>query len=117
LGIFRRMFTVALLGAGRIGAVHGRTVAAYAAEADHFAEILAGRAQSLVGIADGEAALALEGEMSATIEQSPAKQVQAAMQAAVAAIRTGAQPHSASLTPTLIVAGNLDRAERFMEMK
>ena len=32
---------------------------AYAAEADHFAEILAGRAQPLVGIADGEAALAL----------------------------------------------------------
>ncbi|WP_158915193.1 inositol 2-dehydrogenase [Caulobacter sp. S45] len=36
-----------------------RYASAYAAEADHFADILAGAAKPLVGVADGEAALAL----------------------------------------------------------
>jgi inositol transport system substrate-binding protein len=57
------------------------------------------------------------GEMSATVEQSPAKQVRAAVQAAVAAIRTGVTPVSASLEPILINAANLSQAERFAELK
>jgi inositol transport system substrate-binding protein len=57
------------------------------------------------------------GEMSATIEQSPAKQVRAALDQAVAALRGRGAVQSASLRPTLITATNLAEAERFAEVK
>ncbi len=57
------------------------------------------------------------GEMSATIEQSPAKQVRAALDQAVAALRGKGAVQSASLRPTLITATNLAEAERFAEVK
>jgi inositol transport system substrate-binding protein len=57
------------------------------------------------------------GDMSATVEQSPAKQMTTAIQQAVAAIRTGAAPHSVTLQPVLITAANLNQAERIGEAK
>jgi inositol transport system substrate-binding protein len=57
------------------------------------------------------------GEMSATVEQSPAKQMNTAISEAVAAIRTGAKPQSVMLTPMLITAANLDQAERIGEAR
>lgn len=57
------------------------------------------------------------GDMSATIEQSPAKQMNTAIQEAVAAIRTGARPQSVTLKPMLITAANLNQAERIGEAK
>jgi inositol transport system substrate-binding protein len=57
------------------------------------------------------------GEMSATVEQSPAKQVRAALEQAAAALRKQASTQSSSLRPTLITATNLQEAERFAEAK
>jgi inositol transport system substrate-binding protein len=55
------------------------------------------------------------GEMSATVEQNPAKQVRAALEQAAAALRSETAAQSASLRPTLITAANLQAAERFAE--
>jgi len=57
------------------------------------------------------------GEMSATVEQSPAKQVRAAVERAVAAMHGQPVAPSASLRPTLITAANLQEAERIAEAK
>ncbi len=57
------------------------------------------------------------GDMSATVEQNPAKQMNTAIQAAVAAIRTGAKPQSVTLKPVLITAANLGQAERIGEAR
>jgi len=57
------------------------------------------------------------GEMSATVEQNPAKQVRAALEQAAAALRSQTPAQSASLRPTLITAGNLQQAERFADAK
>ena len=57
------------------------------------------------------------GEMSATVEQSPEKQVRAAVDRAVAAMRGQTAPQSASLRPTLITSTNLQEAERIAEAK
>src|SRR5882757_4482950 len=57
------------------------------------------------------------GEMSATIEQSPAKQVRAAVDQAVAAMHGQTAAQSATLRPTLISAANLQEAERIAEAK
>ncbi|MGC1301434.1 MAG: substrate-binding domain-containing protein, partial [Caulobacteraceae bacterium] len=57
------------------------------------------------------------GDMSATVEQSPARQVSTAIREALDAIRTGAKPRSVTLQPLLITAANLDQAERASEAK
>jgi inositol transport system substrate-binding protein len=57
------------------------------------------------------------GEMAATVEQSPAKQVRAALEQAAAALHGRGAVQSASLRPTLITAANLREAERFAEAK
>jgi inositol transport system substrate-binding protein len=88
-----------------------------ALEAIHAAGVPSGRIKVLGFDATPEALSRIQqGEMSATVEQRPAQQVQTAVQQAVAAIRTGAQPHSASLDPILITVSNLKQAERFAEM-
>lgn len=89
-----------------------------ALEAIHAAGIAPGKIKVLGFDATPEALSRIrQGEMSATVEQSPEKQVKAAVEQAVAAIRTGRPPKSASLTPILITAANLRSAERFAEMK
>ena len=89
-----------------------------ALEAIRAAGVPSGRIKVLGFDASPEALSRIQrGEMSATVEQRPAQQVEAAMRQALAAIRTGAPPQSASLAPVLITAANLDRAERFAEVK
>lgn len=56
------------------------------------------------------------GDMSATVEQSPAKQMNAAIAQALAAIRHKAKPRAITLQPILITAANLSQAERASEM-
>jgi inositol transport system substrate-binding protein len=57
------------------------------------------------------------GEMAATVEQNPAKQVRAAIEQALVALRGHGVARSASLQPTLITAANLQVAERVAEAK
>lgn len=87
-------------------------------EAIRAAGIASGRIKVLGFDATPEALLRIRrGEMSATIEQSPGKQVRTAVAEAVAAIRKGTPPRSAALTPILITSANLESAERFAEAK
>jgi inositol transport system substrate-binding protein len=89
-----------------------------ALEAIHAAGVAPGMIKVLGFDATPEALRQIQrGEMSATVEQSPGKQVRAAVQAAIAAIRTGATPVSASLEPILITEANLSQAERYAELK
>lgn len=55
------------------------------------------------------------GDMGATVEQSPSRQIRTALQQIVARIREGAALSSVSVTPVLITADNLDAAERISE--
>jgi ABC-type sugar transport system substrate-binding protein len=55
--------------------------------------------------------------MAATVEQNPAKQVRAAIEQALVALRGHGVARSASLQPTLITAANLQVAERVAEAK
>jgi len=57
-----------------------------------------------------------DGEMAATVEQSPARQARAALQQLVARIRTQAPILGASITPILITKANVAQAERFGEV-
>jgi inositol transport system substrate-binding protein len=58
-----------------------------------------------------------EGELAATVEQSPARQARAALQQLVARIRTRAPILGASITPILITKANVREAERFGEVR
>ena len=58
-----------------------------------------------------------DGEMAATVEQSPARQARAALQQLVARIRTRAPILGASITPILITKANVREAERFGEVR
>ena len=55
------------------------------------------------------------GEMSATVEQSPSRQIRTALQQVVARIRGQGELSSVSVMPVLITAENLDNAERIAE--
>jgi inositol transport system substrate-binding protein len=57
-----------------------------------------------------------DGELAATVEQSPVRQARAALQQLVANIRTHATIPGASITPILITQANLAEAERFSEV-
>jgi inositol transport system substrate-binding protein len=57
-----------------------------------------------------------DGELAATVEQSPARQARAALQQLVARIRTQAPILGASITPILITKANVAQAERFGEV-
>jgi inositol transport system substrate-binding protein len=58
-----------------------------------------------------------DGEMAATVEQSPARQARAALQQLVARIRVHTQIPGASITPILITKANIGEAERFGEVR
>jgi inositol transport system substrate-binding protein len=58
-----------------------------------------------------------DGEMAATVEQSPVRQARAALQQLVARIRVHAQIPGASITPILITQANIGQAERFGEVR
>ena len=58
-----------------------------------------------------------EGRMAATVEQSPSRQIRAALDQLVANIRTRAPITGANITPILITAKNLGEAERINELK
>jgi len=58
-----------------------------------------------------------DGELAATVEQSPARQARAALQQLVARIRTQAPILGASITPILITKANVAQAERFGEVR
>jgi inositol transport system substrate-binding protein len=60
-----------------------------------------------------------DGNMTATIEQSPGEQSKIALDTLVNFIRTGAKPAQAVtlLTPVAITKGNLNKAERLNEVK
>lgn len=58
-----------------------------------------------------------DGELAATVEQSPARQARAALQQLVARIRTHAPIPGASITPILITKANVAQAERFGEVR
>ncbi len=58
-----------------------------------------------------------DGEMAATVEQSPSRQAHAALQQLVARIRTHAQITGATIAPTLITQTNIEQAERFGEAR
>jgi inositol transport system substrate-binding protein len=58
-----------------------------------------------------------DGEMAATVEQSPGRQARAALQQLVSRIRAHAEIPGASITPVLITQANLGQAERFGEVR
>jgi inositol transport system substrate-binding protein len=58
-----------------------------------------------------------DGEMAATVEQSPARQARAALQELVARIRAHTPIPGASITPILITQANIGQAERFGEVR
>src|SRR5277367_2977750 len=58
-----------------------------------------------------------DGEMAATVEQSPARQARAALEQLVAKIRKHTQIPGASITPILITRANLAQAERMGEVR
>jgi len=87
-----------------------------ALEAIRSAGVAKGRIKVLGFDANPEALARIRaGDMSATVEQSPAKQMATAIREALDAIRTGAKPQSVTLKPILITAGNLGQAERASE--
>jgi inositol transport system substrate-binding protein len=57
-----------------------------------------------------------DGEMAATVEQSPARQARAALQQLVARIRAHTPIPGASITPLLITPANIGQAERIGEV-
>jgi inositol transport system substrate-binding protein len=58
-----------------------------------------------------------DGEMAATVEQSPARQARAALQQLVARIRAHTLIPGASITPILITRANIGQAERIGEVR
>jgi inositol transport system substrate-binding protein len=58
-----------------------------------------------------------DGEMAATVEQSPARQARAALQQLVASIRAHTLIPGASITPILITRANIAQAERIGEVR
>jgi inositol transport system substrate-binding protein len=58
-----------------------------------------------------------DGELAATVEQSPVRQARAALQQLVARIRAHTPMPGASITPVLITKANLAEAERFSEVR
>jgi inositol transport system substrate-binding protein len=56
------------------------------------------------------------GEMAASVEQSPSRQIRTALQAVADNIRSGTELKSASIEPFLITRNNLDQADRYAEM-
>jgi inositol transport system substrate-binding protein len=58
-----------------------------------------------------------DGQLAATVEQSPVRQARAALQQLVAKVRVQAQIHGASITPILITQANVAEAERFSEVR
>ena len=58
-----------------------------------------------------------DGEMAATVEQSPARQARAALQQLVARIRAHTPIPGASITPILITRANIGQAERIGEVR
>jgi inositol transport system substrate-binding protein len=58
-----------------------------------------------------------DGQLAATVEQSPVRQARAALQQLVAKIRTQAPISGASITPILITQANIAEAERFSEVR
>jgi inositol transport system substrate-binding protein len=58
-----------------------------------------------------------DGEMAATVEQSPVRQARAALQQLVSRIRVHAEIPGASITPVLITQANIGQAERFGEVR
>lgn len=58
-----------------------------------------------------------DGEMAATVEQSPGKQIRTALQVLVASIRNKADIKSVGIEPILITKGNLAEAARYGEVK
>jgi inositol transport system substrate-binding protein len=58
-----------------------------------------------------------DGQLAATVEQSPVRQARAALQQLVAKVRTQAPIHGASITPILITQANIAEAERFSEVR
>jgi inositol transport system substrate-binding protein len=57
-----------------------------------------------------------DGELAATVEQSPARQARAALDQLVAKIRANSEIPGASITPILITKANIGQAERFGEL-
>jgi inositol transport system substrate-binding protein len=57
-----------------------------------------------------------DGQLAATVEQSPARQARAALQQLVAKIRLHTPISGASITPVLITQANIAEAERFSEV-
>lgn len=58
-----------------------------------------------------------DGEMAVTVEQSPGKQIRAALQAVVAKVRDKKDIKTTAIEPILITAGNLSDAARFGEVR
>jgi inositol transport system substrate-binding protein len=58
-----------------------------------------------------------DGQLAATVEQSPVRQARAALEQLVAKIRVHAQIPGASITPILITQANVAEAERFSEVR
>lgn len=58
-----------------------------------------------------------DGQLAATVEQSPARQARTALQQLVAKIRANAPIRGASITPILITQANIAEAERFSEVR
>jgi inositol transport system substrate-binding protein len=58
-----------------------------------------------------------DGQLAATVEQSPVRQARAALQQLVAKIRAHAPIAGASITPILITQANVAEAERFSEVR
>jgi len=57
-----------------------------------------------------------DGQLAATVEQSPVRQARVALQQLVAKIRAQAPISGASITPILITQANIAEAERFSEV-
>jgi len=57
-----------------------------------------------------------DGQLAATVEQSPARQARTALQQLVAKIRAHTPIPGASITPVLITQANIAEAERFSEV-
>jgi inositol transport system substrate-binding protein len=58
-----------------------------------------------------------DGQLAATVEQSPVRQARAALQQLVAKIRAHTPIPGASITPVLITQSNIAEAERFAEVR
>lgn len=77
------------------------------------------RGVSVIGFNATPDALKLirSGEMAATVEQSPSRQIRIALDQLVDRIRRGTPVTGASIVPTLVTAANLHDAERIGEVK